>query len=934
MIVLWDWLWGNIQSLWSLIELFFFIIVGMITWVKFFKGADENSKNSKNLYDYKDLNEIYYEYLDNECDKLKLNLVDREFSQNQSGLSLSEVYLDQKISVPQVKTNSEPSNFIEDTQPLMTALEHLDTRRVVIIGTAGSGKSSFINHITHLIIKSYKNNTTNIPSFMLNRPVVRLLIREVSNNSKTQEEKTKFLWNEIKKNVRSNIEKRLLDTARTSLNDVTFEEFWQIFQENFIQNNGILLLDGLDELTKENIAESFRESIISFSNEKINKNISIIITTRPSSYEKDNQKLHGFWQATIEPMNEQQIHEFIKQWHQIIHKNNINDSEEKARFLMEDILDDPYLREMSTNPLLLTLLIGLDSTGKRLKGTRTETYNEIIDLLLKRWNQNLTNNIDSLSKSEQEGMLALTKYPDLLREALQKTAYETYETHNQSRHSALEFNATIIVGNLYGKLKKSNYDHDKLVYFLQNRSALLVAGKTNDKLQFSHRSFHEYLAAKYLLSQQSWQEKIIDLLNTDHEWWKEVFLFIIKDIANTRYGMAVSFLYDELLSKYKRTEYTQQKLLILAATAASEIELRLMANRHTHIGLLKFLREELTILLSEYTLSVDERANAGRLIGILGDYRSGVTIRMKDENNIYSEFKERKHTIPDIDWQEIPACDFIMGTNDSNAYPDEKPEHTVKIKRFFISRYPITNAQYRCFLEANMYNDTSFWRNEMTDKANNWRNGDPDIEFEKTLENREEKYREDYKKWIASDKNHSMPSFWLDKMWNIENHPVVGISWFEATAYCFWLNSIFDILKPQNNTNNMRIRLPTEAEWEYAARGEEHIQYAWGNNPDPKMGNYGDTGIGRTSSVGIFPPSKVFNLFDITGNTWEWCCNRYSLYSSSDTDTTTNGFHVLRGGSWSRPKQFVRSTYRFRTTPNYRHNYMGFRIVIGDTIEN
>ncbi|WP_287600434.1 SUMF1/EgtB/PvdO family nonheme iron enzyme [Thiothrix sp.] len=306
-------------------------------------------------------------------------------------------------------------------------------------------------------------------------------------------------------------------------------------------------------------------------------------------------------------------------------------------------------------------------------------------------------------------------------------------------------------------------------------------------------------------------------------------------------------------------------------------------------------RAWLTHIVEKHLLAVPQRAEAGRILSDLGDPRKGVTVR---------RVQGFSHAIPDIDWQKIDAGTFRMGMEGSEGDADEKPAHDVTLPAFHISRYPVTNAQYRCFIEAGMYENRAFWEQNLPKFA---------------------------VQWLGENKP-TQPAYWDDGKWNLDNHPVVGVSWFEALAYSAWLNSLLVELKPEGMVQNAKIRLPTEAEWEYAARGVENWRYAWGNDTDASLGNYKDTGLGRTSAVGLFPQGKAFGLHDMTGNVWEWASSRFNWqkrqkeWNLLDAD----GDRILRGGSWYDSSNFVRCAFRYGFPPGYRNDLLGFRVVLGE----
>ena len=255
------------------------------------------------------------------------------------------------------------------------------------------------------------------------------------------------------------------------------------------------------------------------------------------------------------------------------------------------------------------------------------------------------------------------------------------------------------------------------------------------------------------------------------------------------------------------------------------------------------------------------------------------------------EIPNRVPSPPYTDMVLIPAGEFQMGSDDSDAENDEKPMHTVYVDAFYIDKYEVTNAQYKKFIDANPQ----------------WQKG-----------RIPRKYHDgDYlKHW----KGNNYP---LSK----GTHPVVYVSWYAAMAYAKWAGK----------------RLPTEAEWEKAARGGlTGEKYAWGISLDSNRANYGEN-VGDTTLVGTYD-SNGYGLYDMTGNVWEWCLDEYNadFYStSSDHNPIAGGtvnnilsdwtnvktVRVLRGGSWASNAKFVRVSDRTRFTPKITNKARGFRCV-------
>jgi formylglycine-generating enzyme required for sulfatase activity/predicted Ser/Thr protein kinase len=227
----------------------------------------------------------------------------------------------------------------------------------------------------------------------------------------------------------------------------------------------------------------------------------------------------------------------------------------------------------------------------------------------------------------------------------------------------------------------------------------------------------------------------------------------------------------------------------------------------------------------------------------------------------------------------VPAGEFLMGSTDANsqAGEDEKPQHTVYLDAFWIDRTEVTNAQYRLCVEAGACRAPTEcdWGEPTYDDASK------------------------------------------------ADHPVVCVSWDDARTYCQWAGAW----------------LPTEAEWEKAARGTDAQLYPWGNDWDSNKCNTAEGGVGGTTPVGKYSPAgdSPYGCADMAGNVWEWVNDWYdSSYYSSSPDRNpqapdSGDLRVLRGGSWGNGRIGARSAVRYWYYPDFRSNYNGYRCVVSPT---
>jgi len=883
----------------------------------------------------KRLQRAYSKGLEQSCLSLRLDLIAKPLKERRLRLTLSDIYQDQQVVINEERdpaADRSDREMLKETRKPVTLMEALETttaRHLVIRGQVGSGKTSFVNYLTLCILQSVDpKHRSAVPKNLIALPVARLYLREVGSRICCEKAgSSAIIWKELRDQAERQIRNTLEEDGEQPPIDTAFDVFWKEYQKD-LKERGVILLDGLDEVAEDcgnNRRAVLRRAIEDFADNSVAETAWVIVTSRPYAYESEEQKLHGFQLLDMEPMQAAQVREFIRHWYLAARQANSWDEATATRRAVQ-LADEiearsPYLPQLAETPLLLTLIIGLDYADIRLPVSRARLYEEAVELMLQRWNQRLQDFRKELSEAEREGLEVLERSRDELLEAMQALAYRSYQEigacSNQSgAEKPLEFSKDMLLARLWDTFKQGQ-NHDNLIYFLEYRSGILIGGSRPEHFQFAHKSFHEYLAARCLMQKVQWKKEIEELLCRDMDWWREVFLLLLKKYSDVQYGESIQFI-DHLLRDIPPQDIQpkEQKLILLFSVACVELNL---AGRQEQDSLYRKVLGKLRAWLEEImrgdALDIQQRAEAGRLLGELGDPRDGVTVNDKRQ--------------PYIDWMTIPAAKgFMMGSDDEDAYDDEKPAHPVDVEAFRISRSPITNAQYRCFIDAGGYKNPQFWQ---TEASRHWlEGGKADEKLVEAISDND--LKEDYERWLSADTERTRPFYWHERKWNIPNHPVVGVSWFEALAFCAWLSEV----------TGKTVRLPNEEEWEYAARGIQGLQYAWGDDFSENLGNTKKTGLERTSAVGLFPRGEAFGLHDMTGNVWEWTVNRWGKdigspqFSYTDWNKQTrderecvnvNDFKVLRGGSWYNTPRLARCSVRDRNGPGGRNVNSGFRVV-------
>lgn len=405
------------------------------------------------------------------------------------------------------------------------------------------------------------------------------------------------------------------------------------------------------------------------------------------------------------------------------------------------------------------------------------------------------------------------------------------------------------------------------------QSGLLVS-RTEGEVEFWHLSFQEYLAALELATGGGYWEVLSEGGRLHDDRWSEVVLLLAGCLRRLGGLRAASRLIKRILAT-GTDRVSRARAVGLVGRVLADVK---PYGGDPSVGTEYPAALEKTLAIFEPPAEGEEvveeavRVEVGEALGQAGDPR----FASRDENRVA-----------------IPGGTFRMGAQkkdpeapgyDPQVDDDESPVRRVTVSPFVLGRYPVTVQEFRRFVEAG---DEGYLDPRRWDPAG----------------------------WAWRDREkHAGPGTWSEQLRH-PNRPVTEVSWYEADAYCRWVGG----------------RLPTEAEWELAARGQEGRRYPWGNEePDDRRANF-ERNVGHPTPVGIYPRgASPEGVHDLAGNVWEWCGDWFDPYPPEDEEDPTGPpsgeSRVLRGGSFYFDPRSLRAAFRRDFPPVDRFGSFGFRV--------
>ncbi len=776
--------------------------------------------------------------------------------------------------------------------------------RFVLLGDPGSGKSSFLRHLALCLAGElrHRHGDKDVPA---NANLAAL--RDWLLDTYTP------IYVELRELVRHAFAALPADpTQPTPL--PSCDDFWRYvrqhtladdlagllgeLQQAFASGQALLLLDGLDEVPqgadkrRQRQIKSLVASLVA-----AYPGLRIIITSRPHAYRRGDWALEGFGRAELRPLSLGRLHELALA---LFSKVKPADAAQEADKFIEAVKRAQIKPSMRANPLFFTMLVGLwlDPNGepRDLPQTEAGLYRKAVDLLLGRWTRRRAPDPSVIEK------LALD-VPSL-RAVLESLACSV------QGQSAPDQDTTVFSGGLLADLLYKagvRVFAEDLLDYLSQHVGILVSSAPQE-FHFIHRSFQEHLAACELTHDKPAERKppvspdrcfpqgLIERAGQQPDLWANVVQLAADELLARERCREFWLLLGGLCRPLvKEQQFPETALLavqvaerhkLCAQTIESEPDFDEAEWVSAARKSLPQLLEATKIILTDQTLSPERRDIAGKLLGndpFPGhDPRPGVGV---------------KNGLPDIVWVKIPDDgEFIYQKNERRTAPD-----------FWIAKYPITYAQFQVFLDA----------------ADGFRNP---VWWEKPT------------RLAAPDGHRDAPGEQRFPYWN---HPRERVSWYDTIAFCRWLTAQAKerpgLLPPGlAQSQGWKITLPTEWQWEKAARGRDGRQYPWG--PEYQQGyanideTYGSSKVGphylqKTSAVGMYPQgASPYGVLDMSGNIWEWCLNEYDKPDNFLETGTAN--RVLRGGSWNDNVVNASALARHWFWYSDRFGNFGFRVVV------
>jgi len=762
----------------------------------------------------------------------------------------------------------------EKTRP-MTALEAVSVgRTVVLLGDPGSGKSTFINRLCLAFARGIWTGLDNFPKPDRLRLPVLLILRDFANWI-SRENVTEGDAALLREYLVHDLERRNLGFA-VNLVEGALER----------ETGAMVFLDGLDEVPPEQrkiVLAAVRAFVDRYDSARL------LLTCRVVTYERPEWQLPAqFRSHRLAPFDRAKIDQFVTVWYEEIGRrtNDASDRYQQLAAALKEALRRSDLVELASNPLLLTVMSLVHTQDKVLPDHRVVLYERAVEILLWRWESQKHGNEPARL---QQLLQAAGRNSSDLRKVLREQAFKAHQQAMGSKDSITGIDAASLENALARLHSQKRLDWaEQVVDLMRQRTGLLVEREPG-VFAFPHRTFQEYLAATQVALPSHYAEQVRKLV-AQGDYWREVILLSVG------YWVHVLEMLDmprlvvrDLCPDEEPTGDAGWRRVRLAAEALLEIgvhRLTDMDDPDEEIGLGERLKRSvlrlLTALVEGGHLPAAERVHVGEVLGKLGDPRF-------DPGRFYLPCRFRGKPEERLGFVKIPAGQFFMGEEGDHPGPLTMPYD------YWIARYPVTVAQFGAFVDDGGYRDTRWWGTDvsapvLTDAAREW-----------------------------LDLRKPCPRYWESQRLH-PNRPVMGVCWFEAMAYCAWLDAKLRGEFPAG----YRVMLPTEVEWEMAAQDVKVYPLSNIGNleDDQNRVKYGSE-IAELSPVGTYPAGATQSgLMDMAGGVWEWTSGKADYLSGGDFGC------VVQGRSWHLVEKDKSSALHIDDYYGDSTVFCGFRVVV------
>jgi formylglycine-generating enzyme required for sulfatase activity len=777
--------------------------------------------------------------------------------------------------------------------------------QLILLGDPGSGKSTLLRYLAYAFSQALlwpeQNWLSNLTWTVRQAEADEDDLKAINwfDGRIFQEKLEKFWGNEFDDHELKEVEEQwtqavpvpifieLRDFARTNFDPQSPTALWQFVQNQLEQNE---LVDAVPDLRRRGLASELIFLLDGVDEVPLTERPAIwqaiktmlagpyggnqwIATCRVLSFDADEAP-PNVQNRTIQPLAEGRIDQFVAGWYAALSGAGELKQEEAQQMTerLQQATRRTGLQPLAQNPMLLTIMALVQTYHGALPDERARLYQACVETLLLRWQRH--------KEGEGEDLPSVLAALGIKQTDLERLLWQiAWEAHSKAieREDAAdipEWNVLQIVREALGSLSKA----EQFLEYTERRAHLLVArGGLNERVYtFPHRTFQEYLAACQLASGRRFGREAAKLA-AQGDLWREVLSLATgtlvfnqnnreKALDGVEQVLPEQTPLPEDEAGWRRVWLAGEMMLVVGLEAAEKDD----------VGqeLLPNLCQQMGDLLTAGALTPQQRSEVGELLAKLGEMRPDVACEVPE-------------TV------EVPAGSFLMGSDkikDKYVMGDETPQHEVTLPAYRIGKYPVTNAQFARFVQAGGYANEAYWT-----KAG---------------------WAERKKQGWTEPRHSDNPRF------NQANQPVVGVSWYEAMAYCNWLKV----------TTGRDFRLPNEAMWEKAARGTQGQIYSWGDEWDAAKLNTTETSINRPSAVGIFPAGKSpYEAFDMCGNVWEWCSTVHGeQYPFREVvyEKEVDGLYPrrLRGGAFSYDERYCRTAFQGIGDSGGRENDVGFRV--------